>query len=37
MAEKSPRHFADLLSEDDDATTHDVFIQHVLFGEVIYG
>lgn len=37
MAEKDPRHFGDLVSENDDAATHDVFIQHVLFGEVIYG
>lgn len=37
MAEKDPRHFGDLVSETDDAATHDVFIQHVLFGEVIYG
>lgn len=37
MSEKDPRHFGDLLSENDDADTHDVFIQHVLFGEVIYG
>lgn len=37
MATESPRHFGDLLSENDDAATHDVFIQHVLFSEVIYG
>lgn len=37
MAEKDPRHFGDLVSENDDADTHDVFIQHVLFNEVIYG
>jgi hypothetical protein len=37
MAEEDPRHFGDLVSENDDATTHDVFIQHVLFNEVIYG
>jgi hypothetical protein len=37
MAEKSSRHFDDLISENDDAITHDVFIQHVIFGEVIYG
>lgn len=37
MAEKDPSHFGDLVSENDDAATHDVFIQHVLFGEVIYG
>jgi len=37
MAEKDPRHFTDLLNENDDATTHDVFMQHIVFGEVIYG
>lgn len=37
MATESPRHFGDLLSGNDDAETHDVFIQHVLFSEVIYG
>lgn len=37
MAEKDPRHFGDLVSENDDAITHDVFIQHVIFGEIIYG
>jgi hypothetical protein len=37
MAEKSYRHFDDMISENDDAITHDVFIQHVLFGEVVYG
>ena len=37
MAEKSSRHFADLLSEDDDAETHDVFIQYAVLGDIIYG
>lgn len=37
MAEKSPQHFADLVNENDDATTSDVFLQYVLFGEVIFG
>jgi hypothetical protein len=37
MAEKCPRHFADMVSEDFDATTGDVFLQCCLFGEVIYG
>ena len=37
MAEKYPRHFGNWLSEDDDATTGDVFIQCCLFGEVKYG
>lgn len=37
MAEHSPRHFADLISESDDAITHDVFMQYVILGDVIYG
>lgn len=37
MARIAPRHFADLINENDDATTHDVFIQCVLFAEIIYG
>jgi hypothetical protein len=32
-----PKHFADFLSENDDATTGDVFLQCCVFGEVIYG
>jgi hypothetical protein len=37
MATKYARHFADLVSENDDADTHDVFLQCALFGEVVYG
>ncbi|WP_037500610.1 hypothetical protein [Sphingomonas jaspsi] len=37
MAEKYARHFADMTSENDDADTHDVFLQCCLFGDVIYG
>lgn len=37
MAAKCPRHFGDLVSENDDAITHDVYIQCVLFGDVVYG
>lgn len=37
MAIKFARHFGDLIAENDDAITHDVFIQCVLFGDVIYG
>lgn len=37
MAEKSAGHFGDLISENDDAITHDCFIQYVIFGDVIYG
>jgi hypothetical protein len=37
MAEKAPRHFADLLSGNDDAETADVFVQLCTLGEVRYG
>jgi hypothetical protein len=37
MADKYPWHFANMVSEDFDATTGDVFLQCCLFGEVIYG
>lgn len=37
MAAKCPRHFGDLVAENDDTITHDVFIQCVLFGDVVYG
>lgn len=37
MANVAPQHFADLLNENDDAVTHDVFVQCVVFGEIIYG
>lgn len=37
MADNDPLHFADLINENDDAITHDVFLQHVLRGEVVYG
>jgi hypothetical protein len=36
LAEKYPRHWADFLSENDDASTADVFLQLCLFGEVVY-
>jgi hypothetical protein len=31
------KHYADLLAEQTDATTSDVFLQHCLFGKEIYG
>lgn len=31
-----PRHLADMLSENDDADTADVFWQCIIFNEVIY-
>lgn len=37
MAVVAPRHFADLVAENDDAITHDVFVQCCVFGEIIYG
>lgn len=37
MANKCPRHFADLIADNDDAITHDVLIQCIIFGEIIYG
>lgn len=37
MAAKYPQHFCDLLTENDDATTADVFVQCALFGEIVYG
>ncbi len=37
MAETQPGHFGDLLSDQGDATTADVFVQLCLFGEVRYG
>ncbi len=37
MAEKYPRHFANILSENDDAETADVYLQCCLFGEIVYG
>ena len=37
MAEKYPRHFSNWVSENDDATTGDVFLQCCLFGEAVYG
>ena len=35
--QKYARHYANLLSENDDAETGDVFLQLCVFGEVIYG
>lgn len=37
MAKNSPRHFADLINENGDATTGDVFVQYCVFGELVYG
>lgn len=37
MREKYPSHFGDVISENEDATTGDVFLQSCLFGVLIYG
>jgi hypothetical protein len=37
MQEKWPRHFANWISETDDAETGDVFIQCCLLGDIVYG
>lgn len=37
MANKYPRHFSDVLTENDDAETADVFLQCCVLGSVIYG
>lgn len=37
MAKNSPRHFADLVNDNDDNTTQDVYLQYVVLGEVVYG
>ena len=37
MNKVAPRHFADLVGENDDAITHDVFMQMTVFEEIIYG
>lgn len=37
MQSKNPYQFGLLISENGDATTHDVLLQFALFGEEIYG
>ena len=37
MRDRYPRHFADLMEEDDDLITGDVWLQLATFGELIYG
>lgn len=37
MVEKYPKHFADMISGNDDACTGDVFLQCAVLGDVIYG
>jgi hypothetical protein len=37
MAMETPRHYSDIVTENADAETGDVFLQHVLFGKTIFG
>ncbi|MDD5701585.1 MAG: hypothetical protein PHU23_05985 [Dehalococcoidales bacterium] len=37
MAEKYPKHWADFIAKNDDATTGDVFLQLCLYEDVIFG
>jgi hypothetical protein len=37
MAEKYDWHFMDVIMDNDDAVTADVWLQCVLLGEVVYG
>ena len=37
LAEDYTHHWIDFINENDDATTGDVFLQCIVFGEVIYG
>jgi len=37
MAQNHPKHFADIVAENDDADTADVFLQCCLMGEVVFG
>ena len=37
MSNRYPRHFKDVITEDHDAETSDVFIQCAVFGEIVFG
>jgi len=37
MAQQKPHMFADLVTEDGDSNTADVFLQYCLLGEIRYG
>lgn len=37
MAEKHPRHWKDLVSDNMDAETADVWLQLSVFGEIVFG
>lgn len=37
MAQAHPRHFANLMTDKDDAETGDVFLQLAVIGDLVYG
>lgn len=37
MADKYPQHWANVISENDDAETSDVLLQCAVYGELVYG
>lgn len=37
MYKNQPSHFADILNENDDSVTADVWFQFVVMGELVYG
>lgn len=37
MSRENAAHFADLIQENDDANTADVFLQYCLFGKIVFG
>jgi len=37
MAKEAPAHFHDLITENDDAFTHDTLWQFIILGEHVYG
>lgn len=37
MATNHPNHWQDVLNENEDATTGDVFLQCCLYGEIVFG
>jgi len=37
LRDKYPRHWADLVEENDDLYTGDAFLQCAVFGELVYG
>lgn len=37
MAKEHPEHFSNILTENDDAETADVWLQYVLMNSIVYG